>query len=70
MGITWKDGKLTSAPIHSKSGLPCKIVYADQTWQFPTKPGATYPINLAKNSLVLTGSSGLGAFINTKILNL
>ncbi len=45
--MTWKDGRLTQAVIHSKSGLPCKVVYGDQTWEFNTKAGKSYPLTLA-----------------------
>jgi len=47
VAISWKDGRLTSAVIRSKSGLPCKVVYGDQTWEFTTKAGKSYPLTLA-----------------------
>ncbi|MCF7732061.1 MAG: glycoside hydrolase family 95 protein [Akkermansiaceae bacterium] len=46
--LSWQDGRLTKATIRSKSGLPCRVVYGDQTWEFTTKAGQAYPINLAK----------------------
>ena len=45
--IAWKDGKLTQATVRSKAGLPCKVVYADQTWELKTKAGQSYPIGAA-----------------------
>jgi len=38
---------LTQAVIRSKSGLPCKVVCGDQTWEFNTKAGKSYPLALA-----------------------
>ena len=49
--IRWKNGKLIDAVVRSKSGLPCKVVYGDQTWEFPTEAGKSYPVEL-KNSTV------------------
>lgn len=46
--LSWQDGRLTKAVIRSKSGLPCRVVYGDQTWEFTTKAGQAYPITLAK----------------------
>ena len=28
--MSWHDGHLTKAVIHSKSDLPCRVVYGDQ----------------------------------------
>jgi alpha-L-fucosidase 2 len=42
--MAWKDGSLIKAVIHSRAGLPCKVVYGDRTWEFETKAGASYPI--------------------------
>ena len=47
-GYDWDDGRLTKAVIHSKSGLPCRVVYGDQTWEFNTKAGKSYPLTLAQ----------------------
>ncbi|HTL74588.1 MAG TPA: glycoside hydrolase N-terminal domain-containing protein [bacterium] len=46
--LTWNEGRLTKAVIRSKSGLPCRVVYGDQSWEFPTKAGKVYPLTLAK----------------------
>jgi len=46
--LTWKDGHLNNAVIRSKAGLPCKVVYGEQTWEFNTKAGKSYPLTLAK----------------------
>lgn len=46
--INWKDGKLTEATVRSKAGLPCKVVYGDQAWEFKTQSGQSYPIDLQK----------------------
>jgi len=45
VNIQWEDGKLVDAVVRSKSGLPCKVVYGDQTWEFDTEAGKTYPID-------------------------
>ncbi len=45
--MTWKNGRLAEAVIHSKSGLPCKVVYGDKTWEMETKAGTSYPITPA-----------------------
>jgi len=42
--MSWDGGCLTKAVIHSKSGLPCKVVYGDKTWEFNTKAGKSYPL--------------------------
>ena len=46
--MSWNDGLLTQAVIHSKSGLPCKVVCGDQTWEFNTTAGKSYPLTLAQ----------------------
>jgi hypothetical protein len=38
---------LTKAVIHSKSGLPCRVVCGDKNWEFDTKAGKSYPLTLA-----------------------
>ena len=43
--MTWKDGQLTSATIHSKSGQPCKVVYGDRIWKSSTTAGSEYPLD-------------------------
>ena len=45
--MSWNDGHLNQAVIHSKSGLPCKVVCGDQTWEFNTTAGKSYPLTLA-----------------------
>ncbi|MEP3212723.1 MAG: glycoside hydrolase N-terminal domain-containing protein [Luteolibacter sp.] len=42
--MTWQDGRLTHAAIHSKAGLPCKVVYGDRTWDLKTEVGESYPL--------------------------
>jgi alpha-L-fucosidase 2 len=44
--VTWAEGRLTSAMIRSKAGLPCKVVCGDKVWEFQTKPGESYPLTL------------------------
>jgi alpha-L-fucosidase 2 len=44
--MSWADGHLAKAVIHSKSGLPCRVVCGDQSWEFKTKPGKSYPLTL------------------------
>jgi len=46
--MSWDDGRLTKAVIHSKSGLPCRVVYGDDTWEFNTAAGKSYPLTLAQ----------------------
>lgn len=45
--LNWKNGRLNKAVIRSKSGLPCRVVYGNQTWEFKTKAGKSYPLPLA-----------------------
>ncbi len=45
--ISWKDGRLINAVVRSKSGLPCRVVYAERKWEFDTKAGNSYPLALA-----------------------
>jgi alpha-L-fucosidase 2 len=46
--MSWEDGRLTRAVIHSKSGLPCKVLCGNQSWEFNTTPGKSYPLTLAQ----------------------
>ncbi|TWT76785.1 hypothetical protein CA13_72840 [Planctomycetes bacterium CA13] len=43
--MTWKDSRLTSAVIHSKSGQPCRVTYKDKTWESDTKADASYHLD-------------------------
>ena len=43
--MTWKDGQLTSAVIHSESGRPCRVTYGDETWESDTRIEATYRLD-------------------------
>jgi alpha-L-fucosidase 2 len=45
--MSWDDGRLAQAVIHSESGLPCKVVCGDKSWEFNTKAGKSYPLALA-----------------------
>ena len=47
--MTWKNGQLTSAVIHSKSGLPCKVVYGKKSWEAGTEAGKMYYLDHALN---------------------
>ena len=47
--MSWSDGHLTQAVIHSKSGLPCTVVCGDQTWEFNTTAGKSYPLTARAN---------------------
>ena len=40
--VNWQEGQLVDFRIHSQSGLPCRVVYGEQTWQFETKPDGSY----------------------------
>lgn len=42
--LEWKDGKLTSAVIHSNAGQPCTVAYGDKTKQLKTQVGGEYEI--------------------------
>jgi len=44
--MSWKDGQLTRAVIHSRSGQPCRVVYGDKTWDLETKAGKPYQIEV------------------------
>jgi len=50
--MNWADGRLTKAVIHSKAGLPCRVACGDQSWEFNTTAGTSYPLKLkeAKSS--------------------
>jgi alpha-L-fucosidase 2 len=40
--LSWKDGVLTHAELHSKLGNPCIVRSGKQEVQLPTKPGQNY----------------------------
>ena len=44
--MSWADGRLTKAVIHSKSGLPCRVVCGDQSWALNTAAGKSYSLPL------------------------
>ncbi|MBL8762487.1 MAG: glycoside hydrolase family 95 protein [Phycisphaerae bacterium] len=46
--MTWKDGRLTQGVVHSKSGQPCRVMYGGRTWEFNTKTGESYPLDLGR----------------------
>ncbi len=46
--MSWKDGRLTRAVIHSKSGLPCRVVYGDKTWELETTAGKPYQLEVGE----------------------
>jgi len=46
--VSWEGGRLTRAVIHSKAGLPCKVVYGDQSWDFDTAAGTSYPLEISE----------------------
>jgi alpha-L-fucosidase 2 len=48
--MAWQHGHLTQAVIRSKSGLPCKVVCGDKTWELNTKAGKSYPLTPASRS--------------------
>jgi len=47
--LSWDNGRLTQAVIHSKSGLPCKVLYGDTSWEFSTKAGKSYPLTFNRH---------------------
>lgn len=48
VAIRWQDGRMTEAVIHSRSGLPCRVVCGDKTWEFKTEAGTSYPLKPAQ----------------------
>jgi alpha-L-fucosidase 2 len=44
--LAWRDGKLTSATIHSLAGQPCKVRYRTKVIELETKTGQTYKLSL------------------------
>ena len=46
--MSWDDGHLTRAVIHSKSGLPCRVVCGDKIWEVNTRAGKSFRLTLAK----------------------
>jgi len=42
--IDWKDGKLTTATIHSLAGKPCKVLYNNKTIQLNLKKGKSHTL--------------------------
>lgn len=44
IGVTWKDGRLKEATVHSMSGGVCRLRYADKQVSFKTVKGKTYRI--------------------------
>jgi alpha-L-fucosidase 2 len=48
--MSWKDGKLTSATIHSDTGEPCSVRYNDKTVHLKIKKGRSISLNKSLNS--------------------
>jgi len=46
--MSWKDGRLTEVVIHSRSGLPCRVVYGDKTWELETTAGRPYQLEVGE----------------------
>lgn len=55
VGITWNNGVLSQATIHSGSGEQCVMRYNDKTLSFKTKKGQTYRVR------EINGKLGSGA---------
>ena len=51
--IYWKDNRLTKAVIRSGSGVPCRVYYAGEELEFPTKAGKTYTVDWKAGKLKL-----------------
>ena len=49
--MSWKDGKLTEATIHSNVGGPCDIHYAGKNLKFNTSKGQTYKVTMTERGL-------------------
>lgn len=45
--MSWKDGQLAEAVIHSNAGLPCKVVYGEKTWDLTLKAGEKQKLEIA-----------------------
>jgi alpha-L-fucosidase 2 len=43
--ITWKNGRLVSATVHSLLGNPCRLRYGDTTRDVKIKKGKTFQWN-------------------------
>ena len=52
--LSWNEGKLTAATIHSNVGGPCEIHYAGQTLKFNTSKHKTYQITPTEKGLKKT----------------
>ena len=44
--LSWRNGQLTKAVIHSKTGEPYKVVYGGRTWESNTKAGKEYNLDI------------------------
>jgi len=44
--LSWKDGQLIKAVIHSKVGEPYRVVYGDRTWESNTETGKEYNLDI------------------------
>jgi alpha-L-fucosidase 2 len=47
--MSWKDGKLITAEIRSRSGQPCKVSYGQNIWESDTRAGMTYRLDYNLN---------------------
>jgi alpha-L-fucosidase 2 len=45
VSMTWKDGKLTRATIHSDAGLPCRVRYGEHTIDLHPKVGESVTLD-------------------------
>ena len=46
ISMEWKEGKITKASVLSKSGNPCKVIYAGKTWDLKIGKGKTGAVKL------------------------
>jgi hypothetical protein len=46
--MSWQDGRLTEAVIHSQSNLPCTVICGNQRWTLPAKAGQKSSLPLAE----------------------
>ena len=53
VSISWKEGQLEKAIIHSKYGIPCNVRYGDKTLKFKTVKGKKYEITLKGDKLAV-----------------
>ena len=57
MDLAWKNGRLTSAVIHSEMGQPCTVSYGDKTVELKVGKGKRFILGV-KNGTILPAPAG------------